>query len=66
MTDEPRPALLMSDMIQSLTQASGACSQLIHSLPSPNFIFIREMVEGAKMATTTMATFEAKRTLYVN
>ena len=66
MTVKPRPALLMGDMIDGLTQATGACSQLIHLLQAPQFIFIREMLDGAKHATTMMATYEAKRTIFLN
>lgn len=56
-----QPALL-NDLIESLGQAEGATSQLIHSLQDPRWMYIREAVELAREGVISLATFQATLT----
>ena len=40
--------VVLAELIQALTQASGGASQLIHMLQDPRFIVIREAIDMMK------------------
>lgn len=46
---------LLKDLIDDLNQVSGAASQLIHMLPDPRFLIIRETVTLMKEACMDLA-----------
>ena len=52
---------VLKELVESLGQAAGACSQLIHQQQNPNFIVIRQAVELMKEGVLGLATFEAKK-----
>lgn len=47
---------LLQDLVESLGQAEGACSQLIHHLQHPGFIVVRQLVTITKENTLKTAT----------
>lgn len=57
-SEQPR---LLSELVDSLAQASGGASQLIHSLGDPRWIMIREAVDLLKEGVMSIASFEAKK-----
>lgn len=52
---------LLNELIEGLTQAIGACSQLTHTMQDPRWMTMREMVELAREGATLTATFEARK-----
>lgn len=57
-TQSEQPKIL-NTMIESLAQASGGCSQLVHARQDPRFINMRWMVDRARDACIQVAQFEA-------
>lgn len=60
MTDKTAPQLL-NELVESITQAAGACSQLIHVHQDPRWMTIREMLDLFKEGIVGAATFQASK-----
>jgi len=60
MTEKSAPVLL-NGIIEGLTQATGACSQLIHAHQDPRFMMLRETLESARDICKQQATFAATK-----
>lgn len=56
--DQPR---LLNQLIESLGQAAGAASQLLHQHQDPRWFVIRDALEGAKAGVTGVATIAATK-----
>lgn len=54
---------LLAELIESLTQAAGAASQLIHHMQHPGFIVVREAIDLTKEGVAKIATFQAASVL---
>lgn len=63
-TIENQPKLL-KELSDSLSQAEGSASQLIHSMQDPRWIFIREALDLTKEGVMKLATFEASKSLAI-
>ena len=61
-TDQP---ILLNQLVESLGQAAGGASQLIHTIRDPRFIVIREAIELAKEGVLQLATFQARKVTYI-
>lgn len=61
MKEQTAPQLL-NQMIDGLKQASGGCSQLIHTRQDPRFLVLRQAIDLAVEGIIGLATFEASRT----
>lgn len=57
--DQPR---LLSELLEGITQAEGACSQLIHAMQDPRFMVMRHALELTKEGIIEVATFNARLT----
>lgn len=55
-SDSPR---LMIELVESIQQASGACSQLLHHLQNPGFIPMREALDLTKEGVAKVARFQS-------
>lgn len=60
MTRKTAP-LLLNELVDSVSQASGACSQLIHAQQEPRWMTVREMLDLFKEGIIEKATFQATR-----
>ncbi len=58
LSDQPR---LLNDLIESLGQASGATSQLIHMHQDPRWMMIRDALDLAREGCIGLATFQARK-----
>lgn len=57
--DQPK---LLNQLIESIGQAEGACSQLIYQMDrDPRWLVIRESLELAKEGVTQLATFQVSQ-----
>lgn len=56
---------LLRELIESLKQAEGACSQLIHQLQDPRFVFMRDAINVTTSGCLKLATFEARKQVFV-
>jgi hypothetical protein len=55
MTKERTQPEMLKEMVESLSQAEGAASQLIHMLQDPRFMVIRESLQLAKEGVLMLA-----------
>ncbi len=51
---------MLKELAESLAQAIGGCSQLVHQMADPRFIMIRQALELAKEGIMTMSTVQTK------
>lgn len=51
----------LKELVESLGQASGACSQLIHQQQNPSFMILRQAIDLMKEGVLGLATFEVKK-----
>jgi hypothetical protein len=58
-------AVLLKDLIGSLNQAEGACSQLIHHHSDPRWMFLREAIHVTTQGCLKVATFEARKSVFL-
>lgn len=56
--EQPR---LLNQLIESLGQASGAASQLLHLHQDPRWLMIRDALDLAKEGTMAVATVAARQ-----
>lgn len=54
---------MLQQLIEGLTQAEGACSQIIHQHEDPRWMMIRQALSLTKEGCFLRATFEAKKTI---
>lgn len=47
--------VILKELVDAITQAEGACSQLIHALPDPRFMVVREALEIMKEGCISLA-----------
>lgn len=52
---EKSQVVLLKELVDNLTQAIGASSQLIHALPNPYFMIFREALELTREGVTLLA-----------
>ncbi len=64
-TDKEQAKLLRETM-ESLTQASGGATQLIHHLRHPGFINIRMAIDLTNDAMKKLVDHEVSRTIFFN
>ncbi len=57
-TEKSAPKLL-NDAVDGLAQASGACSQLIHTRQDPRFMLMRKTIEMVSDICKQQATYAA-------
>lgn len=58
---EKTPAKLLNDLIGGLSQASGACSQLVHMRQDPRFMLLRKTIDSASSVCKAHAQFSATK-----
>lgn len=58
--DQPK---LLKDLCDSLTQASGAASQLTHTMQDPRWMILREAIDLTKEMVIHQITFAASKTI---
>lgn len=59
-----QPAILKK-LLDSLTQASGAASQLTHTMSDPRWMIIREAIDLTKEGIVEAITFQAKKSIII-
>lgn len=59
------PPKLLNNIVDGLSQAIGASSQIVHMHQDPRWMAIRETLEIAKKGCTNYATFAATKTRIV-
>lgn len=57
-SDQP---VILNELLESLAQAAGGASQLIHTQRDPRWMFIREIIECTQGAILEQATFAARK-----
>ncbi len=60
-TNPKSQSRILNEMVDGITQAAGACSQLIHTMQDPRWMTIREMLELTKEGMVASATYAAKK-----
>jgi len=58
--DQPK---LLRELVDALTQASGAASQLTHTMSDPRWILIRESIDLTKEGVINVITFQASKSV---
>lgn len=58
--DQPR---LLKDLCDALTQASGAASQLTHTMTDPRWMIIREAIDLTKEGIVEVITFQSSKSV---
>lgn len=59
-------APVLKELISSLNQAEGSCSQLIHQMGGDmRWHFLREAIHVATQGCLKVATFEARKDIFV-
>lgn len=61
-SDQPK---LLNELVESLGQAVGAASQIIHLHQDPRWMMVREALELAREGVMSVATFEARKVTIV-
>lgn len=56
---------LLNELIESLGQASGAASQIIHQHQDPRWITVREALDLAKEGCMGLAVMSATKTIAI-
>ena len=51
---------MIGDLLESLKQASGACSQMVHDHSDPRWMMLREMIEAASHACASTAAIPTR------
>lgn len=52
---------ILNTMIESLAQAAGGCSQLIHHNQDPRFLILRTAIDEMRDWCVSHATFQARK-----
>lgn len=63
MTDIKAQVKCLNEVAEALSQASGACSQLIHHFQDPRFIILRDVVDLARERIMVSAMAATRRTV---
>jgi L-cysteine desulfidase len=58
--DQPK---ILKDLCDALTQASGAASQLTHTMQDPRWMMIRESIDLTKEGVINVITFQASKSV---